>query len=79
MEIAGGNDEPYIPGNPGLFIMWVKLGSEADRLLSPGCQLIKVSCSSSFFFSRFENEGKNCKLKSLLNERCLFCFMILVL
>ena len=43
VEIAGGNDEPYIPGNPGLFIMWVKPGSEADRLLSPGCQLTKVS------------------------------------
>lgn len=54
VEIAGGNDESYIPGNPGLFIMWVKLGSEADRLLSPGCQLIKVSCSSSFFFKIWE-------------------------
>ena len=43
VEIAGGNDEPYIPGHPGLFIMWVKPGSEADGLLSPGCQLTKVS------------------------------------
>ena len=42
VEIAGGNDEPYFPGHPGLFIGWVKPGSDADRLLSPGCQLTKV-------------------------------------
>ena len=43
VEIAGGIDEPHFPGNPGLFIGWVKPGSDADRLLSPGCQLTKVS------------------------------------
>ena len=43
VEIAGGIDEPYFPGNPGLFIGWVKPGSDADRLLSPGCQLTKGS------------------------------------
>lgn len=58
VEIAGGNDDPYIPGNPGLFIMWVKPGSEADRLLSPGCQLITVSCSFSLFFQDLRMKGK---------------------
>ena len=43
IEIAGGNDDPYIPGNPGLFIVWIKPGSEADSLLRPGCQITKVS------------------------------------
>ncbi|KAL9971400.1 hypothetical protein ACROYT_G023920 [Oculina patagonica] len=42
VEIAGGNDEPYIPGDPGLFVMWIKPGSKADRLLSPGCQITKI-------------------------------------
>ena len=43
VEIAGGNDQPYIPGNPGLFITDIRPGSEADKLLSPGCQIAKVS------------------------------------
>ena len=43
VEIAGGNDVPYISGNPGLFITWIKPGSEADKLLSTGCQITKVS------------------------------------
>ncbi|KAJ7393586.1 hypothetical protein OS493_006571 [Desmophyllum pertusum] len=42
VEIAGGDDENHIPGNPGIFIMWVKPGSEADILLSPGCQVTKI-------------------------------------
>ena len=43
VEIAGGNDQPYIPGNPGLFITDIRPGGEADKLLSPGCQIAKVS------------------------------------
>jgi len=57
VEIAGGNDEPYIPGNPGLFIMWVKPGSEADKLLSPGCQLIKIDNADVTNVSRHEAEN----------------------
>ena len=43
VEIAGGNDQPYILGNPGLFITDIRPGGEADKLLSPGCQIAKVS------------------------------------
>lgn len=42
VEIAGGNDQPYIPGNPGLFITDIRPGGEADKLLSPGCQIAKI-------------------------------------
>lgn len=42
MEITGGNDEHYIPGNPGIFISWIKPGSDADKVLRPGCQITKV-------------------------------------
>ena len=46
VEIAGGVDDPYIPGNTGLFIVWIKPGSEADSYLKPGCQITKVSLFS---------------------------------
>lgn len=42
VEITGGNDEHYIPGNPGIFISWIKPGSDADKVLRPGCQITKV-------------------------------------
>lgn len=42
VEITGGNDEHYIPGNPGIFISWIKPGSDADKVLRPGCQITKI-------------------------------------
>lgn len=57
VEIAGGIDEPYFPGNPGLFIGWVKPGSDADRLLSPGCQLTKIDNTDVRNASRHEAEN----------------------
>lgn len=42
IEIAGGCDDPYIPGNPGIFIVWIKPGSEAYSCLRPGCQITKI-------------------------------------
>ncbi|XP_022789596.1 disks large homolog 2-like [Stylophora pistillata] len=40
--IAGGSDQHHIPGNPGLFITDIRPGSEADKLLSLGCQIAKI-------------------------------------
>lgn len=40
--IAGGSDQHHIPGNPGLFITDIRPGSEADKLLSLGCQIVKI-------------------------------------
>jgi len=56
IEIAGGNDDPYIPGNPGLFIVWIKPGSEADSLLRPGCQITKIDHADVRNVSRNEAE-----------------------
>ncbi|XP_068753543.1 uncharacterized protein [Montipora capricornis] len=43
VEIVGGNDDPYISGNPGLFIVWIKPNSEAHRCLKPGFKIIKIN------------------------------------
>lgn len=42
VEIVGGNDDPFISGNPGLFIVWIKPGSEAHRWLKPGYKITKI-------------------------------------
>lgn len=47
VEIVGGNDDPFITGNPGLFIVWIKPGSEAHHWLKPGYKITKVSHSQS--------------------------------
>ena len=47
VEIVGGSDDPFISGNPGLFIVWIKPGSDAHHWLKPGYKITKVSQSQS--------------------------------
>ncbi|XP_074626495.1 uncharacterized protein LOC141884581 isoform X1 [Acropora palmata] len=42
VELVGGSDDPFISGNPGLFIVWIKPGSEAHHWLKPGYKITKI-------------------------------------
>lgn len=44
--LHGGNDNPYFPGDPGIFIKHVVSGSSADRMLRPGDRVLSVSSNS---------------------------------
>ncbi|XP_015768172.1 PREDICTED: uncharacterized protein LOC107346841 [Acropora digitifera] len=57
VEIVGGNDDPFISGNPGLFIVWIKPGSEAHRWLKPGYKITKIDDISVTNASRKEAEN----------------------